>query len=179
MQYNEIYNICQPVMDWLKEQYPNGHKILIDTNSAELMEHGKLMVLDKDLKEMFKPNIVNNEEPEVCNCSKCSCDRQKDDKPEDSQDYKNTINKLKSEIQESEKKYKISMMHIDDVLMEFLCVTHEVMDNPSDFKEILKEMINKSEIVAEYKKKIDELIAENKRLTGAIKNIGMAIDVLK
>lgn len=50
MQYNEIYNICQPVMDWLKGQYPNNHKIVIDTNSAELIECGKLIALDKDLK---------------------------------------------------------------------------------------------------------------------------------
>lgn len=59
MQYNEIYNICQPVMDWLKKQYPNNHKIVIDTNGAELIECGKLIALDKSLKEtMFKQNAV-------------------------------------------------------------------------------------------------------------------------
>lgn len=59
MQYNEIYNICQPVMDWLKEQYPNNHKIVIDTTGAELIECGKLIALDKSLKEtMFKQNVI-------------------------------------------------------------------------------------------------------------------------
>lgn len=50
MQYNEIYKICQPVMDWLKEQYPNNHKIVISANGAELIECGKLAVLDESLK---------------------------------------------------------------------------------------------------------------------------------
>lgn len=49
MQYNEIYNICQPVMDWLKEHYPHNHKIVINTNGAEMIECGKLIVADEDL----------------------------------------------------------------------------------------------------------------------------------
>ena len=62
MQYNEIYNICQPVMDWLKENYPHNHKIVIDTNGAELIECGKLVVLDKKLKpEMFENPCVPKE----------------------------------------------------------------------------------------------------------------------
>lgn len=65
MQYNEIYNICQPVMDWLKSNYPNHHKIVIDTNGAELIECGKLNVLDKDFKEAIFGkgfNVERNEE---------------------------------------------------------------------------------------------------------------------
>lgn len=59
MQYNEIYNICQPVIDWLKEHYPHNHKIVIDTNSAELIEGGKLIALDKDLKEtVFNQEVI-------------------------------------------------------------------------------------------------------------------------
>lgn len=55
MQYNEIYNICQPVIDWLKEHYPHNHKIVIETTGANLIEDGKLVVLDKDLKSsMFQ-----------------------------------------------------------------------------------------------------------------------------
>lgn len=56
MQYNEIYNICQPVIDWLKEQYPNNHKIVIDTTGADLIECGKLIALDKDLKSITSQN---------------------------------------------------------------------------------------------------------------------------
>lgn len=65
MQYNEIYNICQPIMDWLKEHYPHNHKIMIDTNGAKLIECGKLIALDKSLKEtMFKQNVILPKEQE-------------------------------------------------------------------------------------------------------------------
>lgn len=63
MQYNEIYNICQPVMDWLKEHYPHNHKIVIETSGAELIEGGKLIALDKDLKKnMFNQNPILSKE---------------------------------------------------------------------------------------------------------------------
>lgn len=67
MQYNEIYNICQPVMDWLKEQYPNNHKIVIDATGAELIECGKLIVLDKDLKSFTaqKPYMTKEYENQM------------------------------------------------------------------------------------------------------------------
>lgn len=62
MQYNEIYDICQPIMDWLKQNYPHNHKIVIDTNGAELIECGKLIILDKDLKPaMFENPCVPKE----------------------------------------------------------------------------------------------------------------------
>ena len=65
MQYNEIYNICQPVMDWLKEHYPHNHKIVIETSGAELIEGGKLIALDKSLKEtFFKQSIILPKEQE-------------------------------------------------------------------------------------------------------------------
>lgn len=51
MEYNKIYEICQPIMDWLKEHYPHGYKIIIDNNSAELIECGKLMILDKQISK--------------------------------------------------------------------------------------------------------------------------------
>lgn len=59
MEYNEIYNICQPVINWLKEQYPNNHKIVIDTYGAELVEVGKMTVIDEDIKTNFDKNINN------------------------------------------------------------------------------------------------------------------------
>lgn len=67
MQYNEIYNICQPVIDWLKEHYPHNHKIVIDTSGAEMIECGKLITLDKDLKKtMFqKPYMPKEHEKEI------------------------------------------------------------------------------------------------------------------
>lgn len=54
MQYNEIYNICQPVINWLKENYPHNHEIVINANGAEMIERGKLIVLDKELKDAMK-----------------------------------------------------------------------------------------------------------------------------
>lgn len=67
MQYNEIYEICQPIIDWLKEHYPHNHKIVIETTGANLIEDGKLVVLDKDLKSnMFqKPFIPEGYEREI------------------------------------------------------------------------------------------------------------------
>lgn len=62
MQYNEIYNICQPVMDWPKEHYPHNHKIVIDTNSAELVEGGKLIAIDKELKSITAQNPYRTKE---------------------------------------------------------------------------------------------------------------------
>lgn len=47
MEYQDIFNVCQPVMDWLKEHYPHNYKIVINTSGAELVETGKLTVLDK------------------------------------------------------------------------------------------------------------------------------------
>lgn len=72
MQYNEIYNICQPVIDWLKEHYPHGHKIVISTNGAEMIECGKLVALDKDLKSItfekpFMPKDYEKEIQEILN----------------------------------------------------------------------------------------------------------------
>lgn len=55
MEYSEIYNICQPIIDWLKENYPHNHKIIIDTSSAELIECSKMLVLDKKLS-----NVISN-----------------------------------------------------------------------------------------------------------------------
>ena len=51
MEYQDIFNVCQPVMDWLKEHYPHNYKIIINTSGAELVETGKLTVLDKELME--------------------------------------------------------------------------------------------------------------------------------
>lgn len=60
MQYNEIYNVCQPVMDWLKEHYPHNHKIVIDANGAEMIECGKLIALDKGLKSAMAETKKND-----------------------------------------------------------------------------------------------------------------------
>lgn len=65
MQYNEIYNICQPVIDWLKEHYPHNYKIVIDTNSAEMIECGKLIALDKNLKSDMTNSKNNDSEVSV------------------------------------------------------------------------------------------------------------------
>lgn len=65
MPYNEIFNICQPVIDWLKEQYPNNHKIVISTTGAELIECGKLIAFDKNLKETIPEQCRSLEKQSV------------------------------------------------------------------------------------------------------------------
>lgn len=54
-------------MDWLKSNYPNNHRIVIDTNGAELVECGKLNVIDNDLKEAIfgKPCMSETSKEEI------------------------------------------------------------------------------------------------------------------
>lgn len=54
------------------------------------------------------------------------------------------IMKYQKKIEELEEHYKFSMMQIDDVLLEFLGVTHEIMDSPSSFEDVLREFIDKN-----------------------------------
>lgn len=60
------------------------------------------------------------------------------------------IAKYQKEIEELENHHKFSMMQIDDVLVEFLGVTHEVMDRPRDFEKVLQEVIDKSKTVSDF-----------------------------
>ncbi len=55
--YNKIYEVCQPVIDWLNENYPHNHKIVITTSGAELMETGKLVVPSKELKDLIEKGM--------------------------------------------------------------------------------------------------------------------------
>lgn len=65
-------------------------------------------------------------------------------------------------IEELEDHHKFSMMQIDDVLVEFLGVTHEVMDNPMDFEKVLQEKIDKNKTELERAKntinQIDDIL---------------------
>lgn len=60
-------------------------------------------------------------------------------------EYRNKVEKLGNH-------HKFSMMQIDDVLMEFLGVTHEIMDKPHDFEVILQELIDKNKTELERAK---------------------------
>ena len=67
---------------------------------------------------------------------------------------------LKEKIEQHEKentrlrkqieRNKYTMMQVDDVLVEFLGVTHEIMDKPSDFEKVLQEVIDKSKTMADF-----------------------------
>lgn len=59
------------------------------------------------------------------------------------------IAEYKKKINELEQHHKFSMMQIDDVLVGFLGVTHEIMDKPSDFEKVLQEAIEKSKTVTD------------------------------
>lgn len=59
------------------------------------------------------------------------------------------IAEYQKKIEELENHHKFSMMQIDDVLVEFLGVTHEVMDKPSDFEKVLQEFIDRSKTVSD------------------------------
>ena len=60
------------------------------------------------------------------------------------------ICEYQKKIEELKQHHKFSMMQIDDVLVEFLGVTHEVMNNPSDFEKILQKLIDKNKSVTDF-----------------------------
>lgn len=60
------------------------------------------------------------------------------------------VAEYQKKIEELENHHKFSMMQIDDVLVEFLGVTHEVMDKPSDFEGVLQEVIDKSKTISDF-----------------------------
>lgn len=60
------------------------------------------------------------------------------------------ICEYQKKIEELENHHKFSMMQIDDVLIEFFGVTHEIMDNPIDFEKVLQEVIDKSRFVTGF-----------------------------
>ena len=54
--YNSVYDLFQPIFNWLQCHYPAGEvKFIVDKNSAEMIQKYGVMVLDKSL---MKP-IVN------------------------------------------------------------------------------------------------------------------------
>lgn len=64
MQYNEIYKIVIPVMDWIKEHYPHNHVLVISATGAELQETGKLIIVNKKEWEETMESI-NKSIPEI------------------------------------------------------------------------------------------------------------------
>lgn len=72
------------------------------------------------------------------------------------------IAEYRKKVEELENHHKFSMMQIDDVLMEFLGVTHEIMDKPHDFEVILQELIDKNKTELERAKntinQIDDIL---------------------
>lgn len=68
--------------------------------------------------------------------------RQELDETKKERDFR--ICECEKKIEELENHHKFSMMQIDDVLMNFLGVTHEIMDKPHDFEKVLQEVIDKN-----------------------------------
>lgn len=72
------------------------------------------------------------------------------------------IAEYRKKIEELENHHKFCMMQIDDVLVEFLGVTHEVMDKPHDFEMVLQELIDKNKTELERAKntinQIDDIL---------------------
>ena len=83
------------------------------------------------------------------------------------------IAEYQKKIEELENHYKFSMMQIDDVLMEFLGVTHEVMDRPRDFEKVLQKTIDNGKTIADFLsaepiKVTDMLISASKKRTNCM-----------
>ena len=53
--YNSVYDLFQPIFNWLQCHYPAGEvKFIVDKNSAEMIQKYGVMVLDKSL---IKPTV--------------------------------------------------------------------------------------------------------------------------
>lgn len=83
------------------------------------------------------------------------------------------IAEYQKKIEKLENHHKFSIMQIDDVLVEFLGVTHEIMDNPSDFEKVLQEVIDKSKTISDFLptepiKVADMLINASKKRTNCM-----------
>lgn len=48
MQYNEIYELFEPIFQWLKEQYPNDGFFIVERNGARFCGDKHLLILPKE-----------------------------------------------------------------------------------------------------------------------------------
>lgn len=71
MEYNEIYEICDPAMKWLKEHCPDGCKIVISKNSAEIITSVGPKILDKKTEDFIESTKGKTEE-EIMDQFRCA-----------------------------------------------------------------------------------------------------------
>lgn len=103
----------------------------------------------QNYSKMQKTISDNQSEIAKLNCEVEKCHKAFEDakKERDCQ-----VAEYRKKIEELENHHKFCMMQIDDVLVEFLGVTHEVMDKPHDFEMVLQELIDKNKTELERAK---------------------------
>ena len=53
--YGNIYDMFQPIFDWMQKHYPSGEMLfLVDSRSAKMVHEHKVMAFDKHLREFPK-----------------------------------------------------------------------------------------------------------------------------
>lgn len=92
MSYNEICDICEPVIQWMKENYPNNYSIVIDKNGAELIERRKFTILDKKTEQILNA-ASKNDSDDILNQF-----RHAFDSDESFENFKNTVKNAKDNI---------------------------------------------------------------------------------
>lgn len=92
MRYTEIYDICEPVIQWIKEHYPNNYSIVIDKNGAELIERRKLTILDKKTEQILNASSRDKTDDLLNQCKDAF------DSEEAFEKFKKSVKKIKDNI---------------------------------------------------------------------------------
>lgn len=106
-------------------------------NKQELLENytmeqlaDKVIALEITISDMKNTeNIIKKYNSKQCDCGK-----------------ENEINQLKDQLQRKE----TTINQIDDILNELFGATHDIVDKPDEFKEILKERIKNSKTLVDF-----------------------------
>lgn len=109
-------------------------------------KHYNLELNEELVKRQNKINQLNKERESL----KSEVEKYKKAFEDAKTERDNQICEYQKKIEKLENHHKFSMIQIDDVLLEFLGVTHEIMDNPTDFEKILQETIDKSKSVSDF-----------------------------
>ncbi len=57
MEHDKIYELFEPIFQWLKENYPNGAYFLVDKNSAKLYSNENIKVFSDEIKSYSKSKL--------------------------------------------------------------------------------------------------------------------------
>lgn len=59
MEHDKIYELFEPIFQWLNENFPNGAYFLVDKYSAKLYSNENITVFSKEIKD-YTQNLLDN-----------------------------------------------------------------------------------------------------------------------